>query len=83
MISPATECEGCGKQIGESSPGVINDYVTCQDGITSKIVTFHKACHMRLSGQKGTAAADPNLRRTFGVTLSPVPLSSSIKDINS
>lgn len=37
-VPPTTECEHCGGQIGH------DDYVVCHDGITKKIVTFHKHC---------------------------------------
>lgn len=80
-ISPATECEAGDGQIGIDAEGKINDHVICRDGISAKIVTFHKVCHTRLSGQAGTAAADPNLRREYHIGLGAITFSYQPKEI--
>ena len=49
------ECEACGGQIGD------DEFVLCHDGVTAKIVAFHKRCN----------PSDPDLKREFGVTLNP------------
>lgn len=55
-IPATTECQACGKQIGTS------DYVVCRDGITSKVVSFHKRCN----------PAEPDLQRHHHVALKPL-----------
>ena len=47
------DCEKCGKEIGTEN------YVICSDGITGKVVTFHKRCQPQMS----------DVRQHFGVTL--------------
>ncbi len=49
------DCEKCGKEIGTEN------YVIAQDGITNRMVTFHKRCEPPMS----------DVRRHFGVTLAP------------
>lgn len=57
----AEECEKCGGQIGTEH------YVVCLDGITSKVVTFHKRCE----------PGDPDLQRHHGATLAPLILNAT------
>ena len=49
------DCEACGKEIGTEN------YVVCHDGITNRVVTFHKRCQPEMS----------DVRQHFGVTLGP------------
>lgn len=78
-IPPSTECQGCGQPIGTTTlhdgSVVLNDFVTCHDGITSKVVTFHKHCHQRLTNP------EPDLQRVHHITLAPVVFNASIKEI--
>lgn len=37
------DCEVCGKEIGTEN------YVICKDGISDRIVTFHKRCQPQMS----------------------------------
>lgn len=80
-ISPATECAAGDGQIGVDETGKVNDHVVCRDGISSKIVVFHKHCHTRLAGQPDTAAADPHLRREYHIGLGPIDFSYQPKEI--
>lgn len=60
-VGAATDCEACGFQIGENALGIINDHVTCWDGIGQKVVTFHKRCN----------PAEPDLQRHHHIGLAP------------
>jgi len=71
-IAPSTECEACGKPIGN------DDHVICLDGITSKIVAFHKTCH---SAGLHPATKDPSLQRHYKATLGPINFASTVKGI--
>jgi len=63
--NPAAECEACGGQVGTEH------YIIATDGISGKLVTFHKRCDPR----------DPDLQRTHRITLAPVDLGLSLKGI--
>ena len=62
-IPPQTDCEGCGKQIGNG------DYLLATDGINGKLVAFHKQCN----------PSDPDLQRHHKIELAPVILGLQVK----
>lgn len=86
-ISPNTYCEACDQPIGETmQPNgamLINDHVTCWDGISSKVVTFHKKCHERgLAGAgRPSIASDPNVQRNHHIGLAPGVLGLTLKGL--
>lgn len=61
----AQDCEGCGEQIGTES------YLLATDGISGKMVTFHKRCDPN----------DQDLKRVHKITLGPVHLGMTLKGI--
>ena len=65
IVAPSAECEKCAGQIGTEH------YVVCLDGITSKVVTFHKRCE----------PGDPDLQRHHKIALAPGTLGLMAKGI--
>jgi hypothetical protein len=61
----AQDCESCGKEIG------MQDYVTCWDGISSKVVTFHKGCTPQMS----------DVQRNHGVHIGPGKFGLTLKGL--
>lgn len=61
----AQDCGTCGREIGMA------DFVTCWDGIDSKVVTFHKGCTPQMS----------DVQRNHGVHLNPGRLGLTLKDL--
>lgn len=64
-FNPAAECEKCGQQVGTEP------YLLATDGISGKMVTFHKRCDPR----------DPDLQRIHKITLAPVRLGVELKGV--
>ena len=58
------DCEKCGREIGTEN------YVIAEDGITHRMVTFHKRCQPAMS----------DVRQHYGVTLAPIRLGYTPKD---
>lgn len=61
----ATDCEGCGEQIGNEP------FLLATDGVSGKLVAFHKKCDPR----------DQDLQRHHKVTLAPGRLGFTPKDL--
>lgn len=70
-VRPQDECEGCKKQIGANALGQINGHVVCWDGINSRTALFHKKCN----------PAEPDLQRTHHVSLGPVFIDTSVREL--
>lgn len=64
-FNPAAECEACGGQVGTEH------YILATDGISGRMVTFHKRCDPR----------DKDLRRIHKITLAPVSLGLDVRGI--
>jgi len=61
-IAQSTDCEGCGQRIGNE------DFLLATDGISGKVVAFHKRCN----------PADPDLQRHYSVSLTPAQFATTL-----